>query len=256
MSSIKRLFYDIEVGPGVYWAWRPGYNINLSYKNQLKEASMICVSWKWEGKKKVSHLTWDSNQCDKKMIAAFIKVLESADEICGHNSDAFDLKWVRTRAIKHGLDMSPRFVAYDTWREAKKMFRFDSGSLDYITRYLGVSRKLDTGGSVLWTDVCFSKDAGVRSRALKKMVKYCNGDVVAQAEVFDKMKPYLIAKSSAATFRSSCPECNSDNVRVAKRRITASGSRQIQFQCQEAGCGRYHQVPESVFNKGKAGKQI
>ncbi len=186
MSSIKRLFYDIEVGPGVYWAWRPGYNINLSYKNQLKEASMICVSWKWEGKKKVSHLTWDSNQCDKKMIAAFIKVLESADEICGHNSDAFDLKWVRTRAIKHGLDMSPRFVAYDTWREAKKMFRFDSGSLDYITRYLGVSRKLDTGGSVLWTDVCFSKDAGVRSRALKKMVKYCNGDVVAQAEVFDK----------------------------------------------------------------------
>lgn len=253
---IKRLFYDIEVSPGVYWAWRPGYNISLSYKNQLKEASMICISYRWEGQKRVHHLTWDSNQCDKKMIKAFITVLESADEICGHNSDSFDLKWVRTRAIKHGLSMSPKFVAYDTWREAKRLFRFDSGSLDYITQYLGVSRKRETGGASLWTDVCFSKDAKVRKAALKRMVSYCDGDVIAQEEVFQKMKPYLVSKSSIATFRSSCPECDSDNVRIAKRRITAAGTRQIQFQCQEAGCGRYHQVPESVFIKGKAGKQI
>ena len=104
--------------------------------------------------------------------------------------------------------------------------------------------------------MCFSKDAGVRQRALKKMVAYCDGDVVAQREVFHKMSPYLTSKTSAATFRSACPECDSDNVRVAKRRITAAGARQIQFQCQEAGCGRYHQVPESAFIKAKAGKTI
>ena len=100
------------------------------------------------------------------------------------------------------------------------------------------------------------KDAKVRAAALKKMVAYCDADVVAQREVFAKMSPYLTSKSSAATFRSSCPECDSDNVRIAKRRITASGARQIQFQCQEAGCGRYHQVPESTFIKAKEGKQI
>lgn len=255
-TNIARLFFDVEVGPGVYWSWRPGYNINLSHKNQLKEASMICISWKWEGKKKVHHLTWDKNQCDKEMIKKFIIVLESATEVCGHNSDQFDIKWLRTRAIKHGLAMSPRITTYDTWREAKRLFRFDSGSLDYITKYLGVSRKLDTGGSKLWTDVCFSKDAKVRAKALKKMIAYCDGDVIAQAEVFEKMKPYLTSKSSVATFRSSCPECDSDNVHIVKRRVTASGARQIQFQCQEAGCGRYHQVPESAFNKGKGGKVI
>lgn len=251
---IKRLFFDVETSPGIYWAWSPGYNINLSYKNQLKEASMICISWKWEGKKKVHHLTWDKEQCDKEMIKKFIAVLESADEVCGHNSDSFDIKWLRTRAIKHGLAMSPHITTYDTWREAKRLFRFDSGSLDYITKYLGVSRKLDTGGPGLWTDVCFSTSAGVRNSALKRMVKYCDGDVIAQEEVFQKMKPYLKSKSSAATFRSSCPECDSDNVRVSKRRITAAGSRQIQFQCAE--CGRYHSLAESQFIKGKAGKLI
>ena len=250
MSKLKRLFYDIEVSPGLFWAWRPGYNINLSYKNQLKEAAVICVSWKWEGHKKVHHLTWDKNQCDKSLIQKFIGVLEDADEICGHNADAFDLKFVRTRAIKHGLLMSPTFVAYDTWKEAKNLFRFDSASLDYITKYLGVSRKMDTGGSDLWVDVVFNKSCS----ALTKMVKYCDRDVVAQSEVFEKMKPYLKSKSNVSEYRSSCPECGSDNVAIAKRRRRASGSRQIQFKCSD--CGKYHQLSEIQFYKGKAGKVI
>jgi DNA polymerase elongation subunit (family B) len=240
------LFYDIEVSPGVYWAWRPGYNINLSYKNQLKEAAVICISYRWEGEDKVHHLQWDAKQNDKKMIHAFIKVLEEADEICGHNSDSFDLKWIRTRAIKHGLAMSPDFVAYDTWKEAKKMFRFDSGSLDYITKYLGVSQKQDTGGSGLWVDVVFNKD----KKALKRMIAYCDGDVVAQSEVFAKMKPYLKSKAHYADYVSDCPECGSENTTVSKRRKTAQGHKKIQFVC--ADCGRYHTVAASRYEKDAA----
>ena len=243
MRKVRRLFYDIEVAPGVYWAWRPGYNINLSYKNQLKEAAMICVSWKWEGNDKVHHLQWDAKQNDAKMVAEFIKVLESADEICGHNSDSFDLKWVRTRAIKHGLAMSPDFVAYDTWKEAKKMFRFDSGSLDYITKYLGVSQKKETGGSSLWVDVVFNKD----KKALKRMVAYCDGDVVAQAAVFEKMKPYLTSKANYADYISDCPECGSQLTTVSKRRKTAAGHAKVQFQCGD--CGRYHTCAATRFDK-------
>ncbi len=243
MRKVKRLFYDVEVAPGVYWAWRPGYNINLSYKNQLKEAAMICISFMWEGETKVHHLQWDAKQNDAKMIAKFIKVLESADEICGHNSDSFDLKWIRTRAIKHGLAMSPNFVAYDTWREAKKMFRFDSGSLDYITKYLGVAQKKDTGGSSLWVDVVFNKN----KKALARMVDYCDGDVVAQAAVFQKMKPYLISKANYADYISDCPECGGENTTVSKRRKTAAGHKKIQFQC--ADCGRYHTAAASRFDK-------
>jgi DNA polymerase III epsilon subunit-like protein len=246
MRPIRRLFYDIEVSPGVYWAWRPGYNINLSYKNQLKEAAVICISFMWEGETKVHHLSWDKNQCDKKMLHSFIKVLESADEICGHNSDSFDLKWIRTRAIKHGLPMSPDFVAYDTWKEAKKLFRFDSASLDYITKYLGVSQKKDTGGAGLWVDVVFNKD----KKALKKMISYCDGDVIAQSEVFAKMKPYLKSKQNYADYISDCPECGSENTTVSKRRSTAAGHKKIQFQC--ADCGRYHTVAASRYEKDAA----
>jgi predicted RNA-binding Zn-ribbon protein involved in translation (DUF1610 family) len=142
--------------------------------------------------------------------------------------------------------MSPDFVAYDTWKEAKKMFRFDSGSLDYITKYLGVSRKLDTGGSSLWTQVVFDKN----KKSLAKMVTYCNGDVVAQSEVFAKMKPYLKSKSNIADFVSDCPECGSENTTVSKRRKTAAGHRKVQFVC--ADCGRYHTVSETRYEKDAA----
>ena len=246
MRQSKRLFYDIEVSPGTYWAWRPGYNITLSYKNQLKEAAIICVSWKWEGKKKVHHLVWDKNQNDAELVRKFIVVLNEADEICGHNSDSFDLRWIRTRAIKHGILMSPDFVAYDTWKEAKKLFRFDSSSLDYISKYLGVKEKKETGGSGLWTEVVFEKD----KKALIKMVAYCDGDVISQSEVFEKMKPYIKNKSHFGDTTRSCPECGSNKVHINKRRITAAGHKKVTFQCQ--ACGKHHQMAESRFEKDKA----
>jgi len=241
MRRIKRLFVDIEVSPGVYWAWRPGHNIHLSYKNQLKEAAIICVSYMWEGSTKVHHLTWDSNQCDKALLTKLLPVLHEADEVCGHNSDAFDLKWIRTRAIKHGLSMSPELVTYDTWKEAKKLFRFDSASLDYITKYLGVRQKQDVGGSSLWVDVVFNKN----KKALCKMVSYCDDDVRAQADVFVRMKPYLKSKSHYADYVSDCPECGSENTSVSKRRRTAAGYTKVQFQC--ADCGKYHTVAASRY---------
>ena len=252
MRKIKRLFYDLECSPGVYWAWRPGYNINLSYKNQLKEAAIICISWKWEGLNKVHHLVWDKHQSDKELVRKFIDVLNEADEICGHNSDAFDLKWIRTRAIKHSIPMSPDFVAYDTWKEAKKMFLFDSGSLDYISKYLGVKEKKETGGSGLWTEVVFDKD----KKALREMVAYCDADVISQSEVFAKMKPYIKSKVHYGEYISNCPECDSENTVVSKRRPTAQGHRKIQFQCYgphptKKGeiCGKYHTVAASRFDK-------
>lgn len=243
MRKVKRLFWDLEVSPGLYWAWRPGYNIHLSYKNQLQEAAIICASWKWEDSDKVHHLEWDKNQCDKKLIEKLVKVLESADEVCGHNSDAFDTKWLRTRAIKHGVPMSPEFVSYDTYKEAKKLFRFDSSSLDYITKYLGVRQKQDTGGHKLWVEVVFNKN----KKALKRMVSYCDDDVRAQADVFAKMKPYLKSQANYAGYISDCPECGGENVTISKRRKTAQGHAKIQFVC--ADCGRYHTVAASRFDK-------
>ena len=116
--SVRRLFFDIETSPCVGWFWRPGYNLNLDYNNILENAKIICICYKWEGDKKTYSLSWDSKQNDKKMLQDFIKVLNQANEIIGHNSDKFDIKWIRTRCLIHGVDMIPEYTSIDTLNAA------------------------------------------------------------------------------------------------------------------------------------------
>lgn len=241
----KRLFFDIETSPCVFWAWRPGYNINLSYKNILKEAAVICVSWRWEGQKKIHHLTWDKNQCDKALLKKFIPIMMEAQEVCGHNSDNFDIRWLRTRCLKHGISMPPNFVSIDTWKQAKTYFNFNSNSLDYITTFLGLRGKRETGGSKLWVDITFNKC----KKSMAKMVAYCDQDVDQQSQVFARFMPYVPVKSHFGPTTNSCPECGSYRLHINGHRVSAAGTKKIAFQCQD--CGKYHQVAESKYEKGK-----
>jgi len=139
---INRLYFDIETSPCLGWFWRPSYQTNLNHKNVIEQAKIICICYKWEGKDKVYHLTWDSKQNDKKMLQDFVKVLDSADEIVGHNSDKFDIKWIRTRCLFHNVGMMPDYSSLDTLKEARKGFLFPSNRLDAIGRYTGVGLTL------------------------------------------------------------------------------------------------------------------
>jgi len=90
----KRLFFDIETSFNIGIFWRSGYNLTIQPDDIIKERAIICVSWKWEGKDEVHNLTWDKNQCDKKLLKDFVKILNQADEIVAHNGDRFDIKKV------------------------------------------------------------------------------------------------------------------------------------------------------------------
>lgn len=242
--SVRRLFFDIETSPCVGWFWRPGYNLNLDYNNILENAKIICICYKWEGNKKTYSLTWDSKQSDKKMLQDFIKILNQANEIIGHNSDKFDIKWIRTRCLIHNIGMMPEYTSIDTLKQARKGFNFPSNRLDSIGRYTGVGKKLKTTGE-LWYDTCFKNDR----KALGKMVRYCIQDVVLLEKVYGKMKQFIKPQHNIAQDKASCPRCNSARVGVNAHKISASGVRYVQLQCK--GCGTYFKVNELQYNKAK-----
>jgi len=240
IEDLKRLVFDIETSPGIFWAWRPGYNIDLPWTNMIREPAVICISYKWVGEKKTHHLQWDETQDDKEMLETFVPIMQEADIIIGHNSDNFDIKWLRTRCIKHGIDMPPDFITVDTWKDAKKYFRFNSNGLKYIAQFLGVRQKKETPKN-LWQDVVFQNS----KKAMKEMLIYCDGDVEATEDVFLKMVPYVKPKGHQGVYVSDCPHCGSSVTMFSKERITAAGSVQVQFQCQD--CGKYHTIPKSKW---------
>ena len=242
MPSFKRLFFDIETSPNIVLSWETGYNLTIPHDNMVKERAIICIGYKWAGEKKINSLTWDKSQDDKAMLNTFIKIMNAADEVVAHNGDSFDIRWVRTRCIKHGIPMMPNPTSIDTFLLAKKGFKFNSNSLDYISQYLGIGKKKETNFK-LWKNILLNND----KKSLSTMVDYCKQDVVLLEEVWNKLNPYVLATSNFASHSSHCPECGSYNTIVNKRRATASGYRKVTFQCND--CGKYHTIAESKWIK-------
>ena len=240
---MRRLFFDIETSPNIGLFWECGYKLNIPHDNIVKERAIICIGYKWSGESKVHSLTWDDDQEDQAMLAGFIPLMDDADELVTQNGDRFDIPWIRTRALHHGIPMSPNHVSIDTYKAAKYKFRFNSNRLDYLGQFMGEGKKIKTDFD-LWKAILLKNDR----KALTKMVTYCKQDVRLLEKVWDKMNPYVPAKSHVG--HGLCPECGSRNVTINKHRLTAMKHVRVCYQCQD--CGKYHTVAEG----GRLGKAL
>lgn len=232
------MFFDIETSPNIGLFWSAGYKQRIDYSNIIKERAIICICYKWEDEKEVYALHWDSNQCDKKLLQEFVKIANTSDELVGHNGDRFDLAWVRTRCLYHGIDVFPRYNTIDTLKISRSKFKFNSNRLDYISNYLGIGRKIKTEFN-LWKGIVLDND----QRAMDKMIKYCKMDVVLLEKVFKKLNMHMYNKIHYGVIfgqdRGTCPECGCDELTIEKRRTTATGLKKIQYKCKE--CHKYHE---------------
>lgn len=243
MTKFKRLFFDIEVSPNIVTSWNIGRKINIDYHNIVKERAIITVCWKWEGENKIHNLNWNKGD-DKKLVQEFAKIINSADEVIGHNGDQFDIKWFRTRCILHGVSIIPDIQSVDTLKLARKGFRFNSNRLDYIAKYLGVGRKIKTEPD-LWSRIIFNNE----KKALDDMVKYCKMDVEVLEKVFQKLDPYCAHKSHKAVAEGGephhCPKCSSKRVISNGVRTMANGLKKRRMQCVD--CGGYFTISNAVY---------
>lgn len=247
MNNIKRLFLDIETCPNIVSSWRIGYKINLTPDNIIEERRIICASWKWEGNKKVYNGSWDKNQDDKKLLIELVKNLNEADEIVYQNGDRFDLPWIKTRALYYDIPMYPVYKTYDTLKKMKAHLYLNSNKLDYAQKFLGGKGKLETGGFDLWKKVHLDDNR----TALKKMMKYCDRDVIELENLFNKIKTYVPHNTHVGAFmgqgRGSCVHCGSTDVKLSKTRLTAAGTIRRQMRC--TSCGSYYTISDQEFKK-------
>jgi hypothetical protein len=231
-KQVKRLFFDIETSPNIVYSWRIGYNLNITPENIIDERKIICISYKWESEEVIHTLTWDKNQCDKKMLTKFISVANQADELIAHNGDRFDIKWVRTRCIYHRIPMFPNYKTLDTLKKAKSGFNFNSNKLDYIAQYLGVGAKVKHSGFDMWKGVMQNDKT-----ALSEMVHYCEGDIIVLEDVFLTMQSYIKQNTHAGVLNNnlkySCPCCSSEQITLLKNNVTAMGTIKRLIECND-----------------------
>ena len=244
---MKRLFFDIETSPCLGWFWRPGWKVRLSYDNIIEHAKIICISYKWENEDKVQTLVWDKDKDDGKMIKKFIKVMNSADEIIAHNGDRFDLKWIRSRALTHGINSVPRWASFDTLKSVRANIQLPSNRLGDIGRYFGLSEKIKTDPD-LWKNIVFGD-----SSRMQEMIDYCEQDVILLEQVYQKVKGVVPLKTHVGVTgmreKWSCPACGSQKVVVKSHTncTSATGVRKHQMHCKEKECGRYYHISGLIY---------
>jgi DNA polymerase elongation subunit (family B) len=209
MSKSKILIFDIETSPNIVYCWQTGFKLNIGPENIIDERQVICISYKWLGERKVHTLSWDYKKTDtkdKQILKKFSKVYSEADMIVGHNGDNFDIKWIKTRILFHGLAPLPIIKQYDTLKVCRSQFKLNSNKLDYIAKFLGNEGK---------SPMCFGDWKKIMegdSKSLKKMIKYCEQDVNVLEKVYKEISRYVpgkVNKTILTKFDGSCPECSS-----------------------------------------------
>lgn len=245
-APLKVLMYDIETSYNIVKSWRVGYQLNINPSDILHERAIICVSYKWLDEDTIYNITWDKNQCDKFLIEQFIEVLNDADLIVGHNSDRFDLKWIKTRAIKHDLSMLIDYNQFDTLKVAKKKFLFNSNKLDYISEFLGFGNKIKTNMS-LWDDIILRKS----KEAMIEMVKYCDMDVELLEKVYKKLVSWEKPKTHLGVVqgktKQTSPITGSNNIEFVKKMVTNQGT--IKYIMKDLDTNRLFEMSATNYKK-------
>lgn len=246
LENPKILFYDIETSYLITSSWRIGYNINLDHGDIIEPKKIICVSYKWLGEDQVYNLSWDSNRDDKFLLEQFIEVLNEADMIVAHNGDKYDIRFIRTRALFHGLDMLVTYPQFDTLKVAKKKFMFDSNKLDNIGKDLGVGQKIKTDKK-LWDDVILRQDP----KALDQMISYCDQDVILLERVYNKLAkheyPRFHQGLSLGKDKLTSPVSGSKNIELVKTITTAKGG--IKHIMKDLDTNRLFEMSDTYYKK-------
>lgn len=247
----RRLLLDIETSPNIGMFWRAGFKLTITPESIIKERAIICVGYKWSDETEAHVLVWDKNQDDRALLAALIPLIAQADEIIFHNGSRFDLPWIRTRALFHGLPPVPDVKEIDTLKWARSKFYFNSNKLDYIAKYLGIGGKLKTEFG-LWKDVVLNKD----TVALKRMADYCANDVLLLEKVwnrlFELIKPSTHVGVLAGGDKWTCPRTGSADVYLSKTRVTATGT--LQYQMKSKKTGGYFSIGQKAYEAYLAAK--
>lgn len=252
-SGAKILVFDLETAADTALTFGR-FKVNLSQDHIVKHGGYIlCASWTWLGEDEIYsvYLTPEEieDEDDSLILEVFYELYDEADAIVAYNSKGFDHKVLQTRAIKRNIIL-PKVKVLDPCILAKKHLRLASYKLDSVADFLGLGRKIDTGGIKLWKDV----QSGDRA-AMKEMVEYCVHDTRLLRDVYLKLRALGQGGDSinqALYYDDNemhCPACGSTELERTGRTVKTSFSEFHEVKCNE--CGHRSRERKSITDVDK-----
>lgn len=173
------------------------------------------------------------------MALAAWKLLDEADAIITYNGNRFDIPWLNTLFIEAGVAKTDGFptpyASIDLLQTVKRKLRLPSNKLEYVTKWLGIKTKIQTGGFELWSK-CMAGDPA----AWRKMEAYNRNDVTIMRGVYEAVLPLMTAHPNLNVIEGTedlCPRCQSPKRIKAGTRPTLT-RRYQRYKC--SACHTYY----------------
>lgn len=207
-TTASILYVDLEVSKSMMFNY--GLRVPSMYMNPddlIHEYYIICWSASYVGRDTVWSDCVTPQQArkwsDKEILGRLRELMESADIIAGHNVDRYDLKRANTRFLLNGLEPVTEKKTLDTLKIARSKFSFESNRLDFISQRLGFRPK-DNITNEDWLKIVKNGD----EKTLKKVNRYCKGDVTNGKSVLDVLMRYSGKKKYYGSVALELPKPN------------------------------------------------
>lgn len=234
---MKVLFVDIETSPNVVYAWGL-FNQNIGLSQIIEPTRVLCAAWAWEDEL-IENVTFRAEWGyggRVKLLQKLYDALDRADVVVHYNGTSFDVPHLNREFIELGWTPPSPYKQVDLYRTVKKMFRFPSNKLAYISDVLdlGDEGKLHTDMS-LWTRV-LNDDKDAR----REMEAYNIEDVVLLRDLYTKLLPWIPGHPNTGLYEDSegpyCIACGGRAIEKRGYAYTQAGKFQ-RYLCQD--CGRW-----------------
>lgn len=246
------LYLDIETSPKLAYVWR-FFKENIGAKQVKDHGHIMSFSAIWnddEDKKIIYHE--NRGQDDYDIVFRLVQLLDQADFVVGHNVGAFDVATISGRALVLGIKPPSPFKVIDTWKAAKRDFKFESNSLEYLTGVLTLKHKKLTHAKFPGFELWLHCIAG-EEEAWDEMRRYNINDTLSVRDVYKEMRPWITGHPNLAVFEETtehvCPSCGSRHLHSRGYAYTNVGKYQ-KFQCQD--CGRWSRTRATERDKAAA----
>jgi DNA polymerase elongation subunit (family B) len=253
MSYPKCLVFDLETAPITAYTWGTfDQTIGL---NQIKsDWHLLAWSAKWLGDPASKTMYMDNSkarniQDDKHLVQELAKLLNEADIIITQNGEAFDVKKLNARAVINGLPPIKPCKSIDILKEGRKVFKFTSHKLEYVTAALNDKYKKlkhsEYPGFELWKAILEGD-----KKAWKVMKKYCIYDVLSTEEAYLKIRGWIKTQNMSSYADDALMRCRCGSAELIKRGFahTDTGKHQI-YLCRS--CGKWNRSAVNMLATDK-----
>lgn len=245
---MRILLLDVETAPNLAHVWGI-WQQNVAINQLVTSSYMLCWAAKWLGDEKVYFDSVHKSK-PKMMIHSLHRMLDDADAVVTYNGIKFDIPTINKEFILYNFKPPSPYKQIDLLNTCRRVFRFPSNKLDYVSQALKIGKKVKHEGHELWVQ-CMAGDKA----AWKRMQEYNENDVILLEKLYHKVLPWVDKHPNIATHEEGmcCPNCASLKYQRRGYALTTT-QKYPRYQCQD--CGSWFRGNRTTYHAREKATQV